>query len=93
MSDWIITDPSCNQQCRVIDNFRYEFKEDRLINPDTGEKEVYASTIDLHDYSQEEIMDNLTPFGYKKSGDLIHDCEGNEVPNQVIAECIFELKT
>jgi len=39
-------------------------------------------------------MENLTPFGFiEQMKGKYCDCEGKILPNQIIAECIFELET
>jgi endogenous inhibitor of DNA gyrase (YacG/DUF329 family) len=85
----LITDPSCNQTCRQIDENVWEYAEDRTINPETGETERVSETVDLSDYTQEEMFENVQPYGYS-----FHDmCDwiDSGSPNvMLIAECIFE---
>lgn len=87
---WICTDPSCNQYRREISENVFEFKEDRVINPVTGETESYQSTIDLDDYDWFQVVGACESFGYstKQVDKWIN--EGEEAA--LIAECIFELE-
>lgn len=90
MDEWIITDPSCNQMCKVISDTIFEFKEDRIIEPITRSIKEYRSIIDLDDYSIHEIIECLKSYGYTEFLKKFIDCEGNEISNQIIAECLFE---
>lgn len=87
--EWTITDPSCNQMMMQTGDNKFIFKEDRTINPDTGETENYELDIDLEEYSWEEIVGACEPFGYtaKQVDDWINTGE----ESALIAECIFEL--
>lgn len=86
----IVTDPSCNQTCRQIDVNVWEFEEDRVVNPETGETERFSDTIDLSEYTQGEMFESVQPFGY--SFHEMCDWIDNGSPNiQLIAECIFEM--
>jgi hypothetical protein len=79
---WVLTDESTNQYGRYLGDDKYEFKEDRLVDPLTGLTETYQSVIDLKEYSQAEIQKELDAFGYVYS----------ETDDWIIAECIFELE-
>lgn len=80
---WVITDPSCNQMYRELaEDEIYLFKENRLINPATGETEEFISTMNIHDYSVDDIEDALKTFGYER----------DECTNCLILECLFELE-
>ncbi len=87
MSEWIITDINCNQSVRQLGENVFEFKEQRISNPETKEKYWYSAVINLNDYTMEEMLDNITPFGYNKDQlDYWH----NSGYKLLIAECIFE---
>ena len=86
---WIETDPSCNQYCRKITDDLYELKEDRIVNPETKETEVFQMKIRISEYSEKEINDAMKHFGY--SEDDIEEYISSE-EYQIIAECLFELE-
>lgn len=87
---WIITDPSTNQMGRTIEFGVYEFKEDRIINPETKETEPFQMTIDLSDYSEEQKLDAISTFGYESMDAFILEYE--IYAESVLAECLFELE-
>lgn len=87
---WIITDPSCNQVMKQINEKEFKFKEDRIINPSTGEIEVYEEEIDLDDYSIEFMRSVLITYGYENELDHWIKTRTNFA---LIAECIFEQST
>lgn len=80
--EWKLTDPNCNQYGRQLRNNVYEFKEDRVINPKTGETETYQSVIDLNDYTEEEMQNILDAYGLNLY----------ETEKWIIAECLFEME-
>jgi len=85
----IVTDPACNQTCRQIDENVWDYAEDRIVNPETGETKRVSATINLNDYTQEEMFEAVEPFDYS----LNEMCEwiDSGSPNvMLIAECIFE---
>ena len=87
---WEMTDPSCNQMRKeLIEDQSYTFCEDRLINPDTKETEVFEKTLDIDDYSWSEIINACETFGYTAEQIDKWITEGEEIP--LILECIFEL--
>lgn len=88
---WICTDPSCNQYRKDISDKTFSFVEDRIINPETKETEIYKADIDLEDYTLEEIIDICSAYGYKKETVIQWVTDGTE--NALIAECIFEMDT
>ena len=57
LKDWIVTDPSCDQQMRQIGEGIFEFKEQRILHPDTKETREYSQVIDLKDYTLLEMME------------------------------------
>lgn len=90
MKDWIVTDPSCNRQMRQLGEGVFEFKEQRILHPDTKETQEHSQVIDLKDYTLLEMMNAVLPFGYS-IGD-ISEWLGND-NMALIAECIFETTT
>lgn len=77
---WTTTDPNCNQKGRQIDERTYEFQEERLSNPETGETYLYEAEIYLDSYTIAEMKDAMKAFGYDELQD-----------NWIVAECLFEL--
>lgn len=89
---WICTDPSCNQYRKDLDGDNgdvYLFREDRTINPETGETKEYQTEIDLKDYSTAEKLEACRTFGYED--DEIGNWIYKGLEKALIAECIFEL--
>jgi hypothetical protein len=89
MEKWIITDPSCNQQMLQIDEDIFEFKELRILNPETGETYLHESTVDLKNYNTSEVYEFVAPFGYTFDDVLEWFVTGTN--KALIAECIFEM--
>lgn len=87
----IVTDPSCNQTCRQIDVNEFEFSEDRTIDPETGETERVTATINLEDYTGDEMWKDVQSFGYTR--EQMNDwLESDDARNRaLVAECIFEM--
>jgi len=86
MTKWKCTDPGTNQWGRKIGDRLYEFKQDTKY-PD-GVIITEEETIDLNDYSDAEIDDHLSPYGWSilqlKEENSIDDAEW------LMVECIFE---
>lgn len=86
-NEWVCTDIDTKQYCKQISETIFEFKEQRQINPVTRKTETFQATIDLTEYSLEEMIDTcVNNFGYSK--DEVIKWIGKE--NALIAECIFE---
>lgn len=83
---WTITDPSCNQMGRKIGEKKYVFREDVKF-PDNRVITV-ENEIDLNEYTDAEINDHLSPYGYTMDS-LINE---NSLADAewLFAECIFE---
>ena len=88
---WICTDPSCNQYRAQLDDTRFLFKEDRVVNPETGETEVFREEIDLDALDWFEIIEACQPFGYNAEQVDKWLTEGEEFA--LMAECVFEMDT
>lgn len=84
--EWKCTDPDMNQWGRLIGDRVYEFKQD-MKYPD-GSVVEEEETIDLNDYTEEEINDHLSAYGW----DIEQLKEENNLENAewLMAECIFE---
>jgi hypothetical protein len=89
ISDWTVTDASCNQRCRihVVDNghaLAYEYEQDT----DVGKAEALI-TVGDYDYQGEKFAaDYLLPFGYENIA-AVRSIYGVGW-EQIVAECIFE---
>lgn len=83
---WICTDPATKQYGRKISDKVYEFKEE-VGYPD-GNKYTEQKEIDLNDYTEDEINDHLSPYGWN----IIQLKEENSIEGAewLMAECIFE---
>jgi hypothetical protein len=99
-NDWVVTDPSCNQMYKtIVENQIYLFREDRTINPETGETEVYESLMDINDYDIAEMTDALAVFGYAsrlstvEAQAIVREWVDNGENIDLILECLFELET
>ena len=84
--EWICTDIDTNQWGRKIKDKVYEFKQDDKY-PD-GFIDVKHHMIYLDDYSENEILENISPYGY--TVDSLKESYSEEDVNWLIAECIFE---
>ena len=86
--DWICIDNYTKQFGRKLSDTSFEFKEDR-------DGETYQSVIDLKDYTDEEIEDVITTYGYTLKETKIRNCKNihklySADANWIMAECIFE---
>jgi hypothetical protein len=87
---WEVTDPSCNQMRKeLIEDKTYSFREDRIINPETKESEVFEDTLDYDDYQWSELVNACETFGYTVEQVDKWITEGEEIA--LMLECIFEL--
>ena len=87
---WVITDPSCNQlRKEIIEDNVYLFREDRIINPETKETELFESELTYNDLDYSELMDACLTFGYDIKRIDKWLTEGEEIP--LMLECVFEL--
>lgn len=84
--EWKCTDPDMNQWGRLVGGRVYEFKQDMKYPDGSVVKE--EETIDLNDYTEEEINDHLSAYGWDieqlKEENSLEDAEW------LMAECIFE---
>ncbi|HMC01376.1 MAG TPA: hypothetical protein VKN14_10115 [Flavobacteriaceae bacterium] len=86
--EWIITDPDHNQKRKDLGDKVYLFKEDRLVNPETKELETYELEIDLKKYTEDQMWDAVSGFGYSRK--QMQTWISASVNLELIAECIFE---
>tara|TARA_R110001632_G_scaffold70752_1_gene164618 strand:- start:9795 stop:10076 length:282 start_codon:yes stop_codon:yes gene_type:complete len=87
--EWITTDPESNQMMLSLGENKFLFKEDRIINPETGETENYECEIDLNDYTEDEIFSDCQPFGYTEK--QVSQWLSSASNAGLMAECIFEM--
>jgi len=88
---WVCTDIDTNQYRRKLDTMVFEFKEDRVIDPVIGKVGEFQAIIDVDLYSLDEILEACSAFGYSKED--VRKWWKDESNWDLIAECIFELKT
>src|SRR5574343_204800 len=87
---WIETDPDSNQFGRYIGDGVYEFKEDRLCDPETQSYETYSSIIDINSYSDEDKLRAAHSFAYNSIQEL-EEIYGDHA-EWVLADSLFELE-
>lgn len=90
---WVLTDLDTNQYCKQLNETTFLYKEDRVVNPETGEAEVYESEININEYSSEQIKEAVTPFGYDYLENNLLEGFSKEESIMLIAECLFEMET
>jgi hypothetical protein len=82
--EWIWSDGL--QIVRHITPDRFELAEVQTYTPDTFI--VVRSEVDLADYTDEEVLNYTTGYGYKSIADV--EKQYGPEARQIIAECIFE---
>ena len=83
--EFICTDQDTNQHGRYLGDRVYEFFQD--VNTKHGKHREYGE-IDLNSYTEAEIEDHLSPYGY--SIEQLFEENDSEDAEWLIAECIFE---
>ena len=83
---WKCTDPDNNQFGRKIGDKLYEFRQD-MKYPD-GKVVKVRETIDLNEYSNKEIDEYLSCYGW--SIEILKKDHSPEDAEWLYAECIFE---
>ena len=85
-TNWICTDPDMNQWGRKIKENIYQFKQDMMYPDGTIIEE--EGEINLNHYTDEEINNHLSPYGWNiqklKEDNTLGDAKW------LMAECIFE---
>ena len=77
MSEWFVTDDDCLQHCRQIRDItpNYDFIQINSYHGNSDGKPFYqiahGSVRVLSDYSEEEIADALSSFGYSNMDDFV----------------------
>ena len=79
-SDWIITDHSVGQRCKILSDSEFLFEE--------GDRE---EVINLKDYSLEQMVVACEGYGYD-STQVFEWLVGGVDDKILIAECIFEME-
>lgn len=80
---WFKTDD--DQWCKKLEDRKYQFIQYEDTFDALGFDSVYEATVDLDDYSEEDIDEIVSTYYDKGVNDIPED--GKE---QIIAECIFE---
>jgi hypothetical protein len=75
---------------KQLDDKKFLFKEDRIVNPETKETEVFEMEINLEKYEWYEIMECCKSFGYTAA--QVDDWLNTGREFALIAECIFEME-
>jgi len=88
LSVWTLTDPSFNQYGRKISDELYEFMED-VKYPD-GTVQHIRETVNLNDYTEDQIIDVLCSYGYDYE-EIKKSWKEKDV-EWIIAECLFEME-
>jgi hypothetical protein len=89
-SEWTITDPDCNQKYMKLEDGAFLFKEDRLVDPITGDTVEFELEISLDLYSDKDKIEAMLHFGYDRTE--IESWIANNENLPLIAECLFELE-
>ena len=88
--EWIITDPDTNQMYKRLNDDTYLFREDRIIDPITGETETFELEMSLDNYDWWEIIEACKTFGY--SAEQVDKWLAEREELELILECLFELE-
>lgn len=84
---WQETDPDCAQHIKMIDRNHFECVQ--VIELCENEFAVSSAYIDLSEYTEAELLDEIRPFGY----DSLTEFGGPSTDyysRRLIAECAFE---
>lgn len=87
MSEWILTDDDCCQYVKKLDDTVFKLIQISSFGYD-GKSTVYAETIDLDDYDEDDILKTIQGYGYDSVDNVI--AHYDDYANQVIAEYLFE---
>lgn len=87
---WKLTDDDCAQYVRRVGPRTYELVQYESYFYDTPRIEVYADTICLEDYKEDEIAEILHSYDYDGVEDVWRRYGSHDAANQIIAECVFE---
>lgn len=86
LSHWITTDEDSQQAYQKVGYKKYEYKQ-MVFHPNYPTGKMVQHTIDLSEYSKDECLYEMAPYGY--SEDDYDSWLGTE-NEHLIAECIFE---
>lgn len=84
---WVLTDDSTNQYYKYINENQFLYREDRLVDPETGETYIYEALMDMDDYTEDDLEKGVE--AYYKNLDEVKTIYGNDW-KQIALECIFE---
>lgn len=89
---WHETDASTNQKYLIlVPGMLYLFREDRVVNPVTFERETFEKIMCIHDYRLAEMIEACEVFGY--SAAEVMSWFMQQTNAELILECIFELES
>lgn len=96
-TEWIYTDPDTEQYGRQISERVFEFKELANNEDEYDIGEYIELTINLDDYTEEEVENHINTYGYTLFEPKGHTFTSTNIfeqyaenANWIIAECIFE---
>lgn len=84
---WQETDPDCAQCIKMVDRNKFECMQ--VIELSETEFAVSSAYIDLSDYMDDELLDEIAPFGYD-SLTLFYGVSTDYYARRLITECVFE---
>lgn len=90
MNEWILTDDDCCQYVKQLDKTVFKLIEVSVFGYN-DESAVYAETIDLDDFDENDILEVIKGYGYTNIQEVVEVY--GESANQIIAECLFESRT
>lgn len=84
---WQETDPDCAQCIKMVDRNKFECMQ--VIELSETEFAVSSAYIDLSDYTDDELLNEIAPFGYD-SLTLFYGVSTDYYARRLITECVFE---
>lgn len=86
IGQWLITDPDCAQHVKMID--RNTFQCIQFVQFPNDLVRIAEATINLLDYSAEELLNEVHPFGYTNTVQIYK--YPDTTTREIVAECVFE---
>lgn len=87
-NDWIVVNAQRGYRYRAVSENRFVLEETRVLYSITGEKGIFRADIDLSNYSQDKMFDDVVNYG--PSFDEMCSWLDAGVNLPLIAQCIFE---
>ena len=67
------------------------YNPDEILSNITWEDDHWIKIdVNLFDYTDKQIEEIISTYGYCKRNEFYYDCLGYRLSNEIIAECIFE---